>query len=201
MRKQNYSELLQTVREVKPHSFIFEKDDAIAADLCDDIVRRFEAAGDEHHPGYVGQGRIENPALKRSTDLFISNKDNWKDTDAALFRSLTEALRELCVAFPYFRGAFKDVGYNLQRTRTGEFYHWHIDGDSRALSDRQLVAIWYLNEVDGPGGETEFLFQDVRVKPERGKLLLFPPFWTHPHRGTTLENGAKYIATTWVAFK
>jgi len=30
--------------------------------------------------------------------------------------------------------------------------------------------------------------------------LLFPPFWTHLHRGRTLVGGSKYIATTWVVF-
>ena len=25
-------------------------------------------------------------------------------------------------------------------------------------ANAQLVAIWYLNDVDGPGGETEFFF-------------------------------------------
>ena len=30
------------------------------------------------------------------------------------------------------------------------------------MSDRQLVAIWYLNDVDGPGGETEFLHQRLK---------------------------------------
>ena len=58
----------------------------------------------------------------------------------------------------------------------------------------------YLNDVPGPGGETEFLYQDVRIRPEQGKLILFPPFWTHEHRGVTLAQGVKYIATTWVVF-
>jgi len=65
---------------------------------------------------------------------------------------------------------------------------------------RQLVAIWYLNEVPGPGGDTEFPAQDIRVRPEEGKLVLFPPFWTHPHRAVTVESGTKYIATTWICF-
>ena len=82
----------------------------------------------------------------------------------------------------------------------GEFYHWHIDGGSHEMSHRQLVAIWYLNDVEGPGGETEFRHQAVKVTPEEGKLLLFPPFWTHEHRGAVLERGVKYIATTWVVF-
>ena len=92
------------------------------------------------------------------------------------------------------------MGYNLQRYQPNEFYHWHIDGGSHEFSQRQLVAIWYLNDVPGPGGETEFLYQDIKIKPEAGKLVLFPPFWTHEHRACTVEKGIKYIATTWVVF-
>jgi predicted 2-oxoglutarate/Fe(II)-dependent dioxygenase YbiX len=141
-----------------------------------------------------------NRGIKHTTDLVTSGKANWKDLDNELFRSLKHALFELREAFPYFKGPFKDVGYNLQRYLPGEFYHWHIDGGSHEFSQRQLVVIWYLNDVAGPGGETEFLFQDIRVKPEAGKLVLFPPFWTHEHRAVTLEKGVKYIATTWVVF-
>jgi hypothetical protein len=42
--------------------------------------------------------------------------------------------------------------------------------------------------------------QNLAVQPQCGKLVLFPPFWTHIHRGATLEQGVKYIATTWVCF-
>jgi len=38
------------------------------------------------------------------------------------------------------------------------------------------------------------------VRPEKGKLVLFPPFWTHEHRAVRVERGIKYIATTWVVF-
>ena len=117
-----------------------------------------------------------------------------------LFRSLGMAIKEFREAFPYFKGPFKDMGYGIQRTLPGEHYHWHIDGGSHEFSQRQLVAVWYLNDVPGPGGETEFLFQNLKIRPQAGKLLLFPPFWTHEHRGVTLQAGVKYIATTWVVF-
>ena len=109
-------------------------------------------------------------------------------------------LAEFREAFPFFKGPFKDSGYAIQRTRPGEHYHWHIDGGSHEFSQRQLVAVWYLNDVPGPGGETEFSYQNVMIRPEAGKLLLFPPFWTHEHRGVTLQQGVKYIATTWAVF-
>jgi len=100
----------------------------------------------------------------------------------------------------FFRNRFKDYGYAIQKTEPGEYFHWHVDSGSHSFADRQLVAIWYLNDVTGPGGSTEFLHQSLNVIPETGKLLVFPPFWTHEHRGVTLQQGVKYIATTWVMF-
>jgi len=151
--------------------------------------------------GRVGKDFNEDQSIKISTDMVISGKEHWKDIDETLFTSLAKALSSVKKEYDFFKGAFKDVGYAIQRTNPGEFFHWHIDADNPGFSDRQLVAIWYLNDVQGPGGETEFLQQNVKVKPESGKLILFPPFWTHEHRGVKLQDGIKYIATTWIVFK
>ena len=191
---------LKTISEVKPNSFIFEKHNALSASLCEQMIARFEESTDEQFTGRIGQVAMQNLAVKRSTDLLISGKQPWKDIDQALFQSLARTMREFRGTFPYFSGRFKDMGYGMQRTQSDEYYHWHIDGGSHDFSNRQLVAIWYLNDVSGPGGETEFLSQQVCIKPERGKLLLFPPFWTHEHRGVVLQKGVKYIATTWIVF-
>jgi len=188
------------LRELKPLSFIYEAGNALPESLCRDMVRRFEAATDEQYEGRIGQTVSKDQSIKRSTDLVLSGKAQWKDIDRALFRSLAEAMRAVQKMHPFFGGAFKDMGYAIQRTLPGEHYHWHIDGGSHSFSHRQLVAIWYLNDVEGPGGETEFRYQDVTIKPRTAKLILFPPFWTHEHRGVTLERGVKYLATTWVVF-
>ena len=191
---------LQTITEVRRDTFIFEKHGALPLDVCNEMIRRFEASPDEQYEGRIGQTVSKDRGIKHTTDLVTSGKSHWKDLDTELFRSLKHALFEFREAFPYFKGPFKDMGYNLQRYLPGEFYHWHIDGGSHEFSQRQLVALWYLNDVEGPGGETEFLFQNIKVKPEAGKLVLFPPFWTHEHRAVTVEKGVKYIATTWVVF-
>ena len=191
---------LSSIRELKPLSFIFEKEDALPGFLCDNMVERFEQAGDEQYLGRIGQTFEQDRSIKKSTDMVVSGKPHWKDVDNNLFRSLGLALKEFKQKYAYFQGPFKDNGYAIQRTNVGEHYDWHIDGGSHDFSQRQLVAVWYLNDVPGPGGETEFLFQDIKVTPKKGKLILFPPFWTHEHRGVTLEKGVKYIATTWVVF-
>ena len=194
-------EIEKRLIEVKPGSFIFEFNNSLSEDICKDIVKRFEESKDEHYEGRVGQTFEKNTDIKKSTDMVVSGKDNWKDVDKILFTSLSKALSAVKKQYDFFSGPFKDIGYAVQRTNPGEYFHWHIDSGSHQFSDRQLVAIWYLNDVEGPGGETEFLNQEVKIKPEAGKLILFPPFWTHEHRGVKLKKGIKYIATTWVVFK
>ncbi len=191
---------LTNIREIKAGSFIFERPLTLSPAFCDEVIERFEAHPEQQHAGHIGQLRVTDPGVKSTTDLVVSNKEDWKDVDRMFFRSLAEAMREFRETFPYFKGPFKDIGYQIQRYRAGEFYRWHIDGGSHEFSQRQLVALWYLNDVSGPGGETEFLYQDVSVLPRRGKLILFPPFWTHEHRAVELKEGVKYIATTWVVF-
>ena len=196
----NTSIPLKNIKEVKENTFIYELHNALSSELCQEMINRFEKQTDEHYAGRIGQTANQDSGIKKTTDLVISGKEHWNDIDKAMFQSLGTAIREFRETFPYFKGPFKDMGYGIQRYNPGEYYHWHIDGGSHDFSQRQLVALWYLNDVPGPGGETEFLFQDIKVTPEEGKLVLFPPFWTHEHRAATVKKGIKYIATTWVVF-
>ena len=189
------------IREVKPNSFIFRVDNAIPASVCEEAVARFEACPEKHYQGRMGAAMSVEESIKRSTDLRITGLAEWNDIDQVFMQSLNKAVSQLSGAFPFFAvNKFHDMGYQIQRTREGEFYHWHIDGGPGEFNQRQLVAIWYLNNVPGPGGSTDFMVQEVSIQPTRGTLVLFPPFWTHIHRNSTLERGVKYIATTWVCF-
>jgi hypothetical protein len=92
-------------------------------------------------------------------------------------------------------------GSKLQKTDVGQGYHiWHCEhnGNSGAAK-RILNFIVYLNDVD-EGGETEFLYQHLRVKPEKGTAVVFPAMYTHAHRGNTPLSNSKYIMTSWVEF-
>lgn len=191
---------MSQLSELKSGSFIFEKKNALPGDVCTEIIERFELNPDDQYQGRIGQQGAEDTDIKRSTDLVVSGKDHWKDIDRLLFSSLDRALHEFRDLYPFFKGQFKDMGYSIQRTSAGEYYRWHIDGGSHEFSHRQLVAIWYLNDLAGSGGSTDFRFQKIEVKPEAGKLILFPPFWTHEHRGQKMQQSSKYIATTWVVF-
>lgn len=191
----------ETGREVQPGSFIFEFPNALSEQACADMVNQFEAHPEEQNDGVVGSG-LKWPELKRSTDLYIQQQEHWKWADELLFNSLHKAMREITDKFPLIKeDPLQDVGYQLQRTLPGEYYHWHKDLNKHSRR-RVLVAIWYLNTVARrAGGCTEFKHQGVKVRPEAGKLILFPPYWTHIHRGQVLKFGTKYLATTWITYK
>ncbi len=190
---------LPTIREVATNSFIFERPGALPPAFCEEVIRRFEANPGQQRPGVIGQTGETHQQIKKTSDLVVSDKENWKDVDQMFFHCAAAALNEFRASYTYFQGPFKDMGYQVQRYREGEYYHWHIDGGSHQFGQRQLVLLWYLNSVE-QGGETEFFYQDIAVTPEPGKLVLFPPFWTHEHRARPILKGVKYIATTWVVF-
>lgn len=99
--------------------------------------------------------------------------------------------------------AFNNLGIytiKLQRTEVGEGYHiWHCETDGREVCNRILAWTIYLNDVE-EGGETEFLYQHKRIKPQTGNLVIWPAGFTHVHRGNPPISNTKYILTGWVEF-
>ena len=102
--------------EKSPGSFIFEFDNEIPPEKCDEIVQRFEESKDDHYRGRVGPNFEENDDVKKSTDMVISGKDSWKDIDEIFFISLSKALAKMKKEYDFFNGKFKDIGYAFRVT-------------------------------------------------------------------------------------
>ena len=91
-------------------------------------------------------------------------------------------------------------GMSIQRTGPHQGYHvWHCEAGCNSTATRVLAYTLYLNNIE-QGGETEFLYQGIKCKPETGKVLLFPSGFTYPHRGNPIYEGYKYIITGWYTF-
>lgn len=85
--------------------------------------------------------------------------------------------------------------YNMLRYRGGQQYHQHYDGSTK--TGRTISAICYLNE-DYAGGELEFPNFDVKIKPKKGSLLLFPSNYAYSHVAHPVTEGQKYALVTWI---
>jgi len=89
----------------------------------------------------------------------------------------------------------------IQKTLPSQGYHvWHIEqGQSTETKKRVLVYSIYLNTVE-EGGETEFLYQSQRVKPVKGRIVIWPAGFPYVHRGNPPLSGEKYIVTSWISY-
>jgi hypothetical protein len=85
-----------------------------------------------------------------------------------------------------------------QKTEPMGGYHvWHYENSSYEQANRELTWIIYLNDMPDNEGETEFLYQKRRIKPEAGTVIIWPAGMTHVHRGLTVYTQNKYILTGW----
>ena len=86
---------------------------------------------------------------------------------------------------------------NLQKTEPLEGYHsFHSENTSYSVRSRILAWMVYLNDVE-EGGETEFLYQQLKVKPKANTAVIWPAGFTHLHRGNPPISETKYILTGW----
>lgn len=88
--------------------------------------------------------------------------------------------------------------WHSERNYGGEAWK-SVDSENCAPVElcRHLVFMTYLNDVDD-GGETEFFYQDIKIKPKKGLTLIWPADWTHTHRGIVSPTQDKYIVTGWI---
>jgi len=92
------------------------------------------------------------------------------------------------------------LSLRFQKTRPTEGYHvWHFETNNLIHSHRFITFMVYLNDIE-EGGETEFLYLQKRIKPEAGKVLIWPSGFQHSHRGNPPFKNNKYIITGWINF-
>ena len=164
----------------------------------------------EYYNFIRGQGKAFNRTAGQNgavsdQQIFVHElpPDFWHDNlSRAVYRAwnfLTEdALNDYGKKYDVLVGRkFQHTMCKLQRTEPGQVFHnWHYECTA-STRYRLLTTQLYIND-DYEGGETEFLYQHVRIKPEEGKFTICPTAWTHAHRGNPPLNGTKYIATAWV---
>lgn len=185
---------------MKTSDLIWSKPNALTSDFCSHLIQKFEADSRKHQ-GTVGFDRVDR-SIKSSMDLKISLLSDWEEEDQIFFKSLSPAIQDYakyCAEefnLPVLSSDTEDSGYQIQRTKPGEFYDWHHDFFIVNHQSRILTYIWYLNTIT-EGGYTEFS-DGTKIQPETGKLLIFPSTWTYVHRGYPPEYQTKYICTGWI---
>lgn len=193
---------------LKPAS-INEKDNFIAGwyidkKVCDDLVKYFESDPNKK-PGVLwweGKNAVL-PELKHSTDLSIKTYN--QDIEIINYRNELQKVCDLYkkkyVYCDKYQGLWGVVNsWLIQRYNPNEgYFAEHYERNAGGSVNRHLVFMTYLNDVTD-GGETEFLYQKLKIKPEKGLTIIWGADWTFTHRGITSPTQKKYIATGWYEY-
>jgi len=89
---------------------------------------------------------------------------------------------------------YNPEGFNILKYEPGEHFGSHYD--SHPAIKRCISGLIYLND-DYIGGELEFVYFNVKIKPKSGTVILFPPNYPYRHIAHPVESGTKYSVATW----
>jgi Rps23 Pro-64 3,4-dihydroxylase Tpa1-like proline 4-hydroxylase len=192
-------------------------------ELCDDIIQLYNYEKPCHYqgqlncryPGITHSGVNKN--IKDTTDFTIPKNaeqgSKWGKINQVLYNELFENLQTYLNTLqniPEFSSENNILEYKLfdinyfteevfmiqkYEKQKGK-YIYHNDFSIEKNKYRVITYLWYLNDVE-EGGETE-VWYNTRIKPEKGKLLLFPSHWAVPHCGKMPISSDKIIITGWL---
>jgi hypothetical protein len=189
-------------RPTSPAFFIQGYPGALSREVCDDIVARFEA-DPRRYPSRTATR--QQPLIRSGTMLDIPRYDDWADVCSLATQVTRCCLDDYVQRYPSLQFLARPENSLitppiLERIEPGQGYGYHIDAGMGGTHDRIVSGLFYLRDI-AEGGETEFPFQLQHVKPKAGLLLLFPPFWTHLHRGVSPVSAVKYNITNFVILR
>jgi len=180
--------------------FIQVFDNVLTSDQCKNIIKYFDSQ--EKRVGVVGVDEV-NIEIKECWEVFgdFSNP-NWVDSLLAdklgeyvpLYRSMHPELDNQVQKWRL------DPRYNMKKYDPEKgYYGSHCETSGVCDAFRMLVWMFYFNTVTDKGG-TIFDNYDKTIDAIEGRLVVWPSYWTHIHRGIVSNTQTKYIASGWYSF-
>ena len=191
----------------KIENFIGIYDNYISEQECNNAIKLFE---NEHKlRKTINRVAGENASIleKKDQQYFAqgSNLDIWWEDLKGLIFNFDLAWKNYLLnvgAEKAFGNPFHYTNLKIQKTLPTEGYHvWHVEHNKGFhIEPRAFVFSIYLNDVE-EGGETEFLHFSKRVKPKKGRIVIWPAAFPYLHRGNPPLSGEKYILTSWMMLR
>lgn len=174
-------------------------DNALPLDLCNALINFFETNPDS-------QERVDNYKKPTFTQLNLTELTDNTEAVELQRQALVHMGRYLkeyyhlvdrrCFPKEHQHG-FEQFRIKKYKNDGNDMFNTHVDVQDYMTSRRYISFFWYLNTVDD-GGET--VFTDLTIKPEAGKLVIFPPLWMFPHKGNPPISNDKYLLSTYLHY-
>ena len=180
--------------------YILHQRGVMCEEECNKFINFFEKNKDYHHKRLEGEGG----KYVKDTEIFMefSNRDVFAHiVGNTLSLGIEEYKKQYFFVDAGVNTWITDNVFKIQKYNPNEGYfalHCENAGVPEFLK-RILAWTIYLNDVKD-GGYTEFPVQNRRIQPRRGDVVIFPAYFTHPHRGITSKTEPKYILTGWYSY-
>lgn len=173
--------------------------------VCDELILYFENSNNKIDGKlYGGDGQsIIDKSKKSSTDVTCDILDG-----SELMINYCKELNK-CIERYKKKYIYCDLHqdqwsvckkFNIQKYKPSESYsQWHCETSGKTNIYRFLTFMTYLNDVE-EGGETEWFYQKLKIKPEKGLTIIWGTNWQTTHKGVPAPKETKYITTGWYGY-
>ena len=176
--------------------FLYENN-SLSYDICDKIVELFDK----------DTNKADNNFKKILVNLDISAKMTESNEYYPIVNILIKELEKNIESYYakldnniyFFDVTHKTKSidkFSIQRFISSQTHKSEFMNDNNKINYNDklkiLKFIWYLNDIDD--GETLFLMTH-KIKPEKGKMVIFPSDWFFPFEERYSKTNDKYIIT------
>ena len=194
-------------RNNKINKFIGIYDGYLTEDMCKEVIKFYETKNSMKQSFTRLSSENASSLYKKDTTVVTdqNNIEEWFPNFKTLFVNFDIALKHYIlnsgIGEAYDNNQFEYTSMRIQKTLPTEGYHiWHVEQSSKYEYNKRAMAFTiYLNDVE-EGGETEFLYQSIRVKPITGRIVIWPAGFPFVHRGNSPISNEKYLITSWILF-
>ena len=195
-------------RTVNINNFIGIYDGYITEEECNNAIKLYENE-DKFNKTLNRIGGENASILSKQDQQYFAASHNitvWWETLKTMILNYDQAwkhyIKNTGASEAFGQDEFYYTTLKIQKTLPTEGYHvWHVEhGKGFDNEARAFVFSVYLNDVE-EGGETEFLHFSKRVKPKKGRIVIWPASFPYIHRGNSPLSGKKYLLTSWMLLR
>ena len=179
------------------NKFIQVYDNVIDESFAKQLIAMFEESP-EHHEEVVLEGH------RSFTQVTLQTHAEWRPFAIALQNKFSEYIdkymKDCNITDMMFPEQFAFEMFRMKRylPNNKDMFDYHVDVGDYQSARRFLVFFVYLS--DNEHGHTYFPNYRMSVQPVTGKLLMFPPLWTHVHTGIKPVKEPKYIIGSYLHY-
>jgi hypothetical protein len=197
--------------------YILEVDNVLPKSLCERMIKNFEADDNKEDgklPYCINGEEFTKPKYNSELDICAYSSPHWRPIVDELYKHVADVFRKYVEKLEtdfnisdrehIYLQELNDIrngNFNIQQTgfcihkiKEGDKYSWHHDGVFFLPCFIQMI--FYLNTLDEEEGGCTGFINGHKVRPEAGKVLVYPQSWLFPHCGNEVKRKAKYICTT-----